>query len=149
MARKFDSEITVTANDKWIFRGDEITQGDILSYFRKNIRQDENGVYIDNRFGELEEHGYINLEGYPLHIKSISEEGGNLYFLTDSEMSFGLNDLTISMDENGQVYAFEPDKDKILYRFSRSAGGELAERIQEREDGNFEIEFHGRTIPII
>lgn len=149
MARKFDSEITVTANDKWIFRGDEITQGDILSYFRKNIRQDENGVYIDNRFGELEEHGYINLEGYPLHIKSISEEGGNLYFLTDSEMSFGLNDLTISMDENGQVYAFEPDKDKILYRFSRSAGGELAERTQEREDGNFEIEFHGRTIPII
>lgn len=148
MARKFDSEITVTVNDKWIFRGDEITQHDILSYFRKNIKQDETGVYIDNRFGELVEHGYINLEGFPLHIKSITEEEENLYFLTDTDVSFGLNDLTISMDENGQVYAFEPDKDKILYRFSRSAGGELAERIKEKEDGSFEIEFKGRRIPI-
>ena len=33
--RKFDSEIRITANGKWIFRGQEITQDNVLGFLRK------------------------------------------------------------------------------------------------------------------
>ncbi|MCC5815896.1 MAG: hypothetical protein JJT78_14170 [Leptospira sp.] len=149
MAREFDSEIYITADDKWIFRGNEIIQEDILSYFRKNLKQDERGVYIDNKFGELEEHGYLTLYGFPVHITYVSEEGGTLFFSTDADRTLGLDDISIQMNSEGQLFAHEMGREKILYRFSRSAGGQLAERIDETEDGSFVLKFNGEEETII
>lgn len=147
MAREFDSEIWITPEDKWIFRGDEITQEDILLYFRKNLKQDERGVYIRNQFGELEEHGYLNLDGYPLHITYVSEEGGSLFFSTDSGITLGLEDLNIRLADSGELIACETGKEKIRYRFNRQASGQLANYIQE-EGEDFTLEFNGEKIPI-
>lgn len=146
MAREFDSEIYVTVDDKWIFRGNEITQEDILNYFRMNLKQDDNGVYIDNKFGELEEHGYIKLYGYPVHITYVSEEGGTLFFSTDANRTLGLEDVKIFLTEEGQLVAYEKGRDGILYRFTRSASGRLAEWIEESEDGNFVLKVAGVEI---
>lgn len=148
MARKFDSEIQVTPEDRWVFRGNEIIQEDILRYFRSNLKQDDRGVYILNRFGEREEHGYLDLQGYPVHILSVSEEGGDLFFTTDCDRTLGLDDIQISLSAEGGIIAHELGREKILYRFSRNAGGQLAERIEEVTDGSFILEFQGRQIPL-
>lgn len=149
MARKFDSEILITPEDKWIFRGNEITQEDILKYFRKNLKQDDSGVYIDNRFGELEEHGYLNLQGYPVHITSVSEEGNNLVFHTDSDKSIPLKDIHIQIQKDGTLEAYEKGLEKIRYRFSKSASTQISNYIQENpNDGNYLLVFQDKKIPI-
>ena len=44
--RKFDSEIRISQSGDWIFRGQKITQENVLEFFKKNIIEDEFGIYI-------------------------------------------------------------------------------------------------------
>jgi len=151
MPRKFDSEIVVTSDDRWIFRGNEIVQEDILSYFRSNLKQDESGVFIDNRFGELEEHGYLTLYGYPVHVTYVSEEGGTLFFTTDASKTLGLDDVQIVLKEDGQLILYEKGYEKIQYRFTRTAAGQLANWIQEAPDSSeekFILVYNNKVYPL-
>jgi hypothetical protein len=147
MARKFDSEIYISQEDIWIFRGKEIFQEEILKYFRKNLREDESGVYIDNRFGELAENGYVKIDGFPLHIIHVAEDGGDLFFSTDSDRTFVLENLDFYQSDKGEFFCKEKGKEKILYRFSRQASVQLSDFLEETEDG-YKISFASHFIPL-
>lgn len=103
--RRFNSEIFVDSEDRWIFQGNRIDQKEILAYFRQNLREDELGIYIDNRFGEWTENGYLELEGYPIHLIECKESEGTLFFLAESDRSYALKDLMFAIDINGCLFA--------------------------------------------
>ncbi len=75
MARTTRPGITIAADGRWFFRENEIFQEGVLTYFKQNLRQDGDGYYIINRFGELLEHGYLDrVEGFPLFITAAYPE---------------------------------------------------------------------------
>jgi len=148
MARKFFSEITINPRDEWVFRGNEIHQEEILKYFRANLKEDSDGVYIKNVFGELEENGYIESNGYPLHIVRVSEEGGTLFFSTDADLTLEWDDVQLFTDLSENLILQKKDESKIFYRLNSNAGGQLSEWIIENGDC-FEIHHHNEKMKIL
>ncbi|RHX86149.1 hypothetical protein [Leptospira stimsonii] len=145
--RRFNSEIYVDAEDRWIFNGNRIIQKEVLSYFRKNLHEDEFGVFIDNRFGELSENGYVELNGYPIHLTSCREVDGTLVFLSESDTVFSLKDLLFFLDAEGCLFARTSKNHKLKFRPDRNCLSELSPFLEESENG-FEIHFRGEKIAI-
>ncbi|MDV6234707.1 hypothetical protein CH379_003565 [Leptospira ellisii] len=145
--RRFDSEIFVDTEDRWIFRGNRIDQKEVLSYFRKNLKEDEAGVYIDNRFGDLSENGYVTIQGYPIHLTACRERENTLFFLAESDESFPLETLRFALDANGCLFARAKDKHKIKFRPDRNCLSDLSSFLEETAAGT-EIRFRGTSIPI-
>jgi hypothetical protein len=102
--RIFDSEIIITRNSKWIFRGNEITLDSVLKYFKENLFEDEKGVFISNRYGELSEKGYVTLEGFALKIIGYEEEEDNLTLLGDNSQKLSLEEIEFHADFDKKLY---------------------------------------------
>jgi hypothetical protein len=65
--------ISIDATSRWWSGAGQIVNASVLAYFKSRLRRDRNrDYYIDNRFGELREHGYLDrVEGFPLAIETI------------------------------------------------------------------------------
>ncbi|BDA77876.1 hypothetical protein LPTSP3_g08060 [Leptospira kobayashii] len=154
--RKFDSEIIIDAHDRWIFRETEITQEDILKYFRANLHQNEKGVYIENVFGELRENGYLTLNGYPCHITKVILDNSELKFYADDGKVFPFSAIEIYQTDNGNLIGINPVQDKIKYRFNWNAATDFAEFFVEEGEKSFlkvgdlhmEIPIYPETIEV-
>ncbi|WP_061244507.1 hypothetical protein [Leptospira noguchii] len=146
--RRFNSEIFVDSKDLWIFRGNRIDQKEILSYFRQNLHEDELGIYIDNRFGELRENGYLELEGYPIHFIACKESEDTLFFLAESSFVYSLKDLIFALDVDGCLFAKTLNHKKLKFRLDRNCLSDLSPFLEETIDGA-EIRFQGKSIPIL
>jgi hypothetical protein len=138
-ARKFDSEITVDPHDRWIFRGNEITQSDILKYFRNNLKQNDKGIFIENVFGELSEYGYIQTLGFPCHVLSVREDFGELFFHCDDEKVFKFPDFEIYQTKDGSIMGLLAEDPFIKYRFDWNAAGQLGDLLEEESGKTFLI----------
>ncbi|EQA36479.1 hypothetical protein LEP1GSC047_2813 [Leptospira inadai serovar Lyme str. 10] len=136
MARRLDSEIKVLSNGDWIFRGTKIEQRDVLSYFRKNLKEAPDGVYIDNQYGDLSENGYVHLEGYPVNLIRVSEIAGNLTFLTDGGDELSLSELELSTDRDGILIAKKKGNRLLKFKIARNVSAELSKYIEETETGH-------------
>ncbi|EKO78925.1 hypothetical protein QMM42_06515 [Leptospira santarosai] len=145
--RRFNSEIFVDSEDRWIFQGNRIDQKEILAYFRQNLREDELGIYIDNRFGEWTENGYLELEGYPIHLIECKESEGTLFFLAESDRSYALKDLMFAIDINGCLFARTANHKKLKFRPDRNCLSDLSPFLEESKDG-IEIRFFEEKILI-
>jgi hypothetical protein len=147
LPRKFDSEIRVGDHDEWVFRGNEITQEDVLLYFKQNLKEDEAGIYIDNRFGDLEENGYIEIRGFALQA---------IYFEWDEFLKVTCDDKrTFSGDEvqffrtNQEEFFFSPMGNRFLkYRISRNALGKLMDFLEE-SSGEYFLRKNETSYPIL
>ncbi|PJZ65678.1 hypothetical protein EHQ27_01970 [Leptospira wolffii] len=135
MARRLDSEIKVMENGDWIFRGSPIEQKDILEYFRKNLKESEDGVFIDNHFGEFSENGYLEIFGYPLNLIRVREEEGELYFLSDAGEEIPLDFLDLEADKEGELYAKKKNHKLLKYKLARNVATSLSEFIQDSPAG--------------
>ncbi|MDI7230505.1 hypothetical protein QMM87_17910 [Leptospira santarosai] len=145
--RRFNSEIFVDSEDCWIFQGNRIDQKEILAYFRQNLREDELGIYIDNRFGEWTENGYLELEGYPIHLIECKESEGTLFFLAESDRSYTLKDLIFAIDINGCLFARTANHKKLKFRPDRNCLSDLSPFLEESKNG-IEIRFFEEKILI-
>jgi len=135
--RKFDSEIHIDAHDRWIFRGNEITQVEILKYFRQNLKQNEKGVFIENVFGELSENGFLKILGYPCHITGIRFDDGELFLHGDDEQIFKFPEFEIYQTKEGHLMGLHASKDLVRYRFDWNAASQLGEHLSEEGDMTF------------
>lgn len=145
--RKFNSEIFVDSEDRWIFRGNRIDQKEVLTYFRQNLKEDDLGIYIDNRFGELTENGYLELEGYPIHLVSCKESEDTLVFLAESEVVYSLKELIFALDKDGCLFAKTKNYKKLKFRPDRNCLSDLSSFLEETENGT-EIRFRNQKILI-
>jgi len=148
-ARTFDSEIQIDSWDRWIFRGNEITQEEILKYFRSRLRENEHGIYIENEFGELRENGYVRVEGFPCHILRVLREEENLVFMTDAGFQAPLEAWDLLRTENDLLFASRLDAPRIRYRLDWTAATNLSEYLLEM-DSSFYLSFGSvqREIPL-
>ncbi|TGL75142.1 hypothetical protein [Leptospira yasudae] len=145
--RKFNSEIFVDSEDRWIFRGNRIDQKEVLTYFRQSLREDELGIFIDNRFGEFAENGYLELEGYPIHLVACRESEDTLVFLSESETTYSLKELYFALDKDGCLFAKTPHHKKLKFRPDRNCLSDLSAFLEETKDGTM-ICFRGEKIAI-
>ncbi|MGJ4789577.1 hypothetical protein [Leptospira koniambonensis] len=148
MARRLDSEIKVLPNGDWIFREAKIEQKDILEYFRKNLREAEDGIYIDNQYGEFSENGYLELFGYPLNLIRVWEKDGEFYFLSDSGEELPLSSLQIAADSEGELFARKKDHLFLKYKIARNVSSTLSEYLSESSQG-LKLVFSNREISIL
>jgi hypothetical protein len=79
LPRIFDSEIIITEANKWMFRGNEITLDSVLKFFKENLSEDEEGIFITNTYGNLTEKGYVTCMGFPLQFIRWEEENDHFY----------------------------------------------------------------------
>ncbi|TGN02333.1 hypothetical protein [Leptospira dzoumogneensis] len=148
MARRLDSEIKVLPNGDWIFREAKIEQKDILEYFRKNLKEAEDGIYIDNQYGEFSENGYLELFGYPLNLIRVWEKEGEFYFLSDSGEELPLSSLQIAADSEGELFARKKDHLFLKYKIARNVSSILSEYLSESEEG-LKLVVQNKEIPIL
>ncbi len=69
----------------WVFREMEITNPQILSFFKANLHRDDNGIYILNRYKDQTEKGYVDVNGPVVLVVSI--EGNRVQTETGEEFS--------------------------------------------------------------
>ena len=135
--RIFDSEIIITSNSKWIFRGSEITLDSVLKYFKENLFEDEKGAYISNRYGELSEKGYVTLEGFALKIIGYEQEEDDLYLLGDNSQKLSLEEIEFHADFEKKLY-IKKNTDKFLkYFLTRDPHSKIANYLEEEGDDFF------------
>lgn len=148
MARRLNSEIKVLPNGDWIFREAKIEQKDILEYFRKNLKEAEDGIYIDNQYGEFSENGYLELFGYPLNLIRVWEKEGELYFLSDSGEELPLASLQIAADSEGELFARKKGNTFLKYKLARNVSSVLSEHLSESAHG-LKLVFPNREISVL
>lgn len=147
MPRKFDSEIYISQADEWIFRGNPIDKEEILTYFRNNLHGNEKGVYIENTFGELSEHGYLKIDGCPCHVLHVEVSNGEISFLTDDGRSYVFGEFEIYETKDGGILGLKANEERIKYRFTWNAAKELSDLLTE-EDGLTYLDWKGVKMQI-
>jgi hypothetical protein len=71
-----EQDIRVTEEDRWKAGKETIINDEVLKYFKANLGRDERGYFIENRWGDLTEKGYLReVRGFPLLAVELSCEG--------------------------------------------------------------------------
>ena len=148
--RVFDSEIIIDEKSRWYFRGNEITLDSVLSYFKENLDEDENGIFILNTYGELSEKGYVSCMGYPLKFIDYQIESGQLFLLGDNKQKFSLQDLQLHADLEEKIFFKKKGQKYLKYSLNRDTHSKISEYIEE-ENGNYFLKYanHVQKITLI
>ncbi len=147
MARKFDSEISIDNTGKWFFRGNEITQIDVLKHFKKNILEDEIGIYIENKYMELVEHGYLEAKFPVLQITNYLEQDNKILLGIEEKSFFEISEFDFYIDENEFITAKLKNSKLLIYSFRKEVLQFLSEIFEENENG-FLIHYNSEKIKI-
>ncbi|XDD45665.1 hypothetical protein AB3N60_13235 [Leptospira sp. WS39.C2] len=147
MPRKFDSEIYISPSDEWIFRENPIDKEEILTYFRNNLHGNTKGVYIENKFGELSEHGYLKIDGYPCHVLHVEVTNEAIVFITDDGRSYPFGEFEIYETKEGGILGLRSIEERIKYRFTWNAAKELSDLLSE-ENGETFLNWKGVKMQI-
>lgn len=147
MARKFNSEIKIDSQAKWFFRGNEILQEDVLKHFKKNILEDEFGVYIENKYMDLVEHGYLEANSPVLRIINYLEENEKIFLGIEEQNFHELPEFDFYINENEILTAKLKNSKFLIYSFRKEVLQFLADRIEETEN-SFYITYGSEKIKI-
>ena len=71
------SDIVVEKDGSWTFHGRLLDNEGVLSHFQQNLKRDNRGYFIENRFGARVEHGYLAaVRGFPLRVTKLARAAG-------------------------------------------------------------------------
>ncbi|MBE7411456.1 MAG: hypothetical protein L6Q54_10915 [Leptospiraceae bacterium] len=147
--RKYDSEITVRENDDWYYRGDQITQEKVLDFFRKNLFEDENGIFIQNTYKNLKENGYITALGFPLHITNFVKDEDELFLRGNNSECVPIKEWIFyfrPIDE--RIFGIRKNQKFLKYGFSRDFLNFISSYLKEI-DGEYYLHLNSTKIPIL
>jgi hypothetical protein len=146
--RIFNSEITIDESNRWYFRGQEIIHVFVLDFFRKNLFEDEKGIYILNSYGQFSEKGYVECYGFPLFFISwVIDENNHLAFRSNGGQDYSLQELNFYFDEKERIFSIPEGKKFTKIGFSKAVLNFLAEYMNEKDDEYF-LEFPEHQKPI-
>ncbi len=134
MARKFDSEIKIDTLGKWYYKGSEITQEDVLSFFKKSLREDEKGLYIENSYAELVEHGYIEAKYFPLFISDYKIENQEIFFGLENSTPTRIDAFDFYQDEQDRLFCRLKNSKFLKYGFNSDTLQFLSKYLTETGD---------------
>ena len=103
-------DLLINENDEWIFENNKIINDEILKYFKKNLKKDDTGFYIENIFGEKLETAYLKeVKGFPLQIKNVFDINKNekklkVLIETGIQIEISFSDIKIKNDNCIYIY---------------------------------------------
>lgn len=103
--------------------------------------------YIENRFGELSEHGYIRIDGCPCHVLHVEPTDSELIFYTDDGRNYPFGEFEIYETSDGGLIGLRSTEEKIKYRFTWNAAKELSDHLTEEEETTY-LEWNGVKMEI-
>ena len=146
--RKFDSEIRITENGEWIFRGQKITHENVLSFFKKSIREDELGIYITNSYAELTEHGYLEAKCIFLKIIDYTLKDKSITLTTEDDRVVPVAEFHFYSDKDEKFFCMIKSDRFIKFYFNRQVHSYLSNYIIE-ENGYYFLNVIESKIPIL
>jgi hypothetical protein len=132
---------------KWLYRGQEITQENVLSFFKKSIREDNDGIYITNTYAELTEHGYIEAKTIFLKIISSIEKDNIIYLLGEDDSSTPIKDFYFYSDSEEKIFCMRKSDTYIKFYFNRQMHSFISSLLVE-ENGYYFLQLSVERIPI-
>jgi hypothetical protein len=145
--RVFDSEIQINSKDEWYFRGDQITLVDVLKYFKEQLKEDENGIYILNQYKNLSEIGYINCNGFPLQINHINELDFKVEFVGENSEKLNPESVDFYFDETEKIFLIKKNQKFLKYKIHKNLIPYLSNFLYE-EENQFFFRFNDKKYPI-
>jgi hypothetical protein len=134
--RKFNSEITIDSQRRWFYRGQEIVQKKVLDFFKEQLFEDEQGVFILNQHKNFTEYGYVEVFSPPLSILEYEPTAETIYFLSDGrDNPIRLENLGFFWDENDTVYCQLATANFLTYFVHRKVLAYLSNFFVEENDG--------------
>lgn len=135
-------EVYVNKGGVWYFRNNPIENESILNYFKKNLKRDSEGHYfIENKFGERQEEGYIQgVEGFPLIVKTMLLEP-DLRVCLECDVEYELDPERIGALNSGKPAVLFFDEPDILWTVIHPDGS--TEPIPARLSGPCMASLHG------
>jgi len=146
--RKFDSEIRISQSGDWIFRGQKITQENILEFFKKNVLEDEFGIYIRNSYAELIEHGYLEAKSIFLKIINSIVEDNIIYLIAENESKTPIQDFYFYSDNEEKIFCMRKSDRFIKFSFNRQMHNFISNLMIEDNDKYF-LQLEDTRIPIL
>ncbi len=137
------TDIEIHSSGQWFFRGEPIQHGEILNYFKVNLRKTPDGrFYILNRFGEKVEHAFLRfVKGFPLSaVHTTLGADDQIVFTLDSgdEYTVEPDDLLL-LDGETPVFFINKDDSKIPVLCTYSALAAIEHRFQENGSSCYEF----------
>ena len=154
-------EVYVNQAGVWYFRSNPIDNQSILNYFKQNLKRDKEGLYyIENRFGERKEEGYIQgVAGFPFQISSISN---SLKAYLECDIELALDPVWIGDQANTRPTVLFYKDDSTLWTLAQTEGSSRAiparltgpcmaslhKDLEEKADG-LELHLNESSFPVI
>ncbi|HMV44608.1 MAG TPA: hypothetical protein PK079_14955 [Leptospiraceae bacterium] len=145
--RKFDSEIKITETGRWLFRGQEITQENVLSFFKKNICEDDKGIYITNSYADKVEHGYLEANCIFLKIENAIETSEGIFLQAEDESITPLKDFDFYSDKEEKLFCMRKKDQFIKFKLNRKSHDFISNLLEE-ENGRYFLKTKEYEIPV-
>lgn len=118
------SDVVVDRHGDWYSGKVKIQNKQILTFFKKNLFIDANGMFIYNEFGGFSEKAYIKVRGPILKVTKIWNEK----FILDNEESISIKARDLVQDSEERLYIVV-DRLKAWAVLSREAVIDLQDRL--------------------
>ena len=114
--RKFVTNIVVEKDEVWLFEGKIIEKIEILQYFKKNLFEDDKGIFIKNQMKEKIEYGYITVKGYPLFIKDFDNK--DFYLISETGENLQVTDVNFFLDIENKLFVMKKPHRFLKYKIT-------------------------------
>lgn len=148
LPRKFDSEIRITESGKWLFRGQEITQENVLAFFKKNIREDDLGIYITNAYADKVEHGYLEAKCIFLKIENAIETSEGIFLQAEDETLTPISEFYFYSDKEEKLFCMRKTDKLIKFKLNRKSHDFISNLLEE-DNGRYFLKTKEYEIPVI
>ncbi|MCE9599120.1 MAG: hypothetical protein K8S54_14250 [Spirochaetia bacterium] len=126
------TEISIDALGRWFYRDAEITQPDVLKYFKQNLYRSDR-YYILNIFGDLREEGDLDrVLACPVLAISATFKDNSFEFYLDSEERLTVLQSEIHLSGMDCLFFVHPRGFPV--RLKTSAMGHVSEYLTGSED---------------
>ena len=123
-------DVWVDDRDRWRFKDEIIRNEEVLGYFKANLHRDDEGYFIENRWGERVENGYLRgVFGFPLRaIRLDFLDGLSVELLLDSG-ALTVASLTELFYLDEHTIGFLETNARLPIRLSAQAMVQMSERL--------------------
>ena len=127
--------IRVDSSGRWYYGENLITNEQILAYFQAGLRRKGSEYYIENKFGDLREHGTLDsVQGFPVIVRSLAVDEVTCHVTLYTDFStFSISPDEILLIDENTLAVILPEK--IPARLGPSAMAALHKYLEEDAEG--------------
>ncbi|MBI3394559.1 MAG: DUF1285 domain-containing protein [Spirochaetia bacterium] len=141
--------ISIDPAGRWWFQGNEITNPEILAYFRTQLHRDPDGTYfIHNEYEGRTEKAVLDVvQGFPNFVTRVTRTGAQ--FQADTASGGVIHALASDFMMCDEVTLVLVSQTGVPHRLARGAMAMLADYLEEEKiSGSFQLVVDGQSTNI-